>query len=62
LDGNGAISVDDLAAIKKHMLNIQSLSGAKLIAGKINRGNTITISDVLSIKKHLLELSLISQS
>lgn len=64
IDGNGTISVDDLALIKQHILNIQTLSGDKLIAGNASKHTTgtVSISDLLAVKKQIIGTAAISQS
>ena len=59
--GDGSIGVGDLIAMKQHLLNVQSLSGAKLIAGSISKNGRVSISDLLAVKKDVLKLATISQ-
>jgi len=47
--------------MKQHLLNVQSLSGAKLIAGSISKNGRVSISDLLAVKKDVLKLATISQ-
>ena len=62
VNGDGYIEVNDLAAIKLHLLNSEYLVNDYLAAGDIFKKGFIAISDLLVVKKHLLNISLISQS
>lgn len=62
VDFDGAVGINDLAAIKSHLLKMTTLSGNSLIAGAINNQSTITISDLIAVKKELLNISKINQN
>jgi hypothetical protein len=57
VNGDGDITVDDLANLKSDLLNITKLQGVFKKAASINNLTTPTISDLLSIKKHILNIS-----
>ena len=54
VDGDGEISIADLAEIKQNILKSGILEGICLKAGDINADTIVTISDLLAVKKHLL--------
>lgn len=60
--GDGNVDINDLAAIKTHLLKSQTLSGAFFKAGDIFKKNSITISDLLAVKKQILGLAFINQN
>ncbi len=60
-DGDGRISIVDLVVVKRHLLEIKSMSGISFTAGDINRDGKVSIVDLVYVKKHLLELSEIQQ-
>ena len=62
INGDGLISVSDLAAVKSHILKRIALTGAKKTAGDLSEKGTISISDLLAIKKAILGLGTISQN
>jgi hypothetical protein len=53
-NGDGAITVTDMLAVKSHVLNKTKLSGASLTAGDTNGDGTITITDFIQIKAQIL--------
>ena len=59
--GEGEIAINDLVAIKKHLLNQQILSSVYLTAGDIYKKSSVSISDVLAVKKYLLNIGTINQ-
>jgi hypothetical protein len=59
--GDGDVALADLAAIKQHMLAMQTLSEMKLTAADVSRSSSVTISDLLAVKKYLVGLGTISQ-
>lgn len=54
LSGDGDITLADLLAVQKIILNKSNLSGSYLKAGDINKDNNINLSDLLAVQKHLL--------
>lgn len=54
VDGNGDITVADLANIKSHLLKYSLLNGIYEKAANVNGDNYISISDLISVKKHIL--------
>ena len=55
IDGNGEITVTDLAQLKLHYIEKELLSGASLKAADMNYDNEITITDVAQIKLILIQ-------
>jgi len=62
INGDGDIAIGDLAAIKQHLLSINTLYDEAFSAGDIFNNGSISISDLLAVKKHLLGITLISQN
>ena len=56
VSGDGKITIIDVAKIKKHIINTETLTGAYLKAGDINGNDTITITDLAKIKKVVIGL------
>lgn len=56
VSGNGKITITDVAKIKKHIINTETLTGAYLKAGDVNGNDTITITDLAKIKKVVIGL------
>lgn len=54
-DGNGEITITDLAQLKLHYIEKEFLSGASLKAADMNYDNEITITDVAQIKLILID-------
>lgn len=61
-NGDGKITILDLANVQKHLLKKSLLTGAYLNAADTNKDNNITIIDLANFQKHLLKKSNISQS
>ncbi len=62
VSGNGSITIDDLAAVKNHILTQQLLTEESLIAADVTKNASVTVSDLLAVKKFLVGLGAISQS
>lgn len=62
VDGNGNIDINDLAAIKRHLLKSGTLSGNSFTAGDLYNQNKITISSLIAVKKSILGISSINQN
>ncbi len=64
VDGNGIINVIDLVYIKKHVLKMQPLEGANLIAGNVDKSEdaSLNVNDILLVKMHLLKIKYINQN
>lgn len=62
VDGDGDITIDDLARQKQHLLRIDNLTDEFLSAGDINGNAIISISDIIAVKKHLIGVTVIDQS
>lgn len=60
-NGDGSISIIDLANVQKHILEISKLNGCYLEAANINGDKTVNIIDLARIQKHLLDLQKIDQ-
>lgn len=54
LNGDGVITLADLLAVQKIILEKSNLSGAYLKAGDINKDGSVTLVDLLAVQKHLL--------
>lgn len=61
VNGDGKISIVDLAAVQKHLLEVSVLKGANLAAADVNKDSKTTIIDLAGVQKHLLEIKLITQ-
>lgn len=61
INGDGKISIIDLAAVQKHLLEIKDLNNAFLAASDVNKDGKTTIIDLAGVQKHLLEITLITQ-
>ena len=59
LNGDGEITLKDLLAVQKHLLNISFASGASLTAADANGDGSVNLRDLLAIQKHLLKISLL---
>lgn len=55
-NGDGKITIIDLANVQKHILGIITLSGNNLKGADTNGDNKITIVDLANVQKHLLGL------
>lgn len=60
-NGDGKISISDLGNVKKHLLEVSTLSGNKLTAADTNKDGRISIVDMANVKKHLLAVKDITQ-
>lgn len=60
--GNGSIDINDLAAIKQHLIKNNLLSGDALLAGDTSAKGSITISDLIAVKKAVLGIASINQN
>ena len=61
VNGDGKISIVDLAQVQKHLLEIAKHSGHFFTAADVNKDNKISILDLARIQKHLLEINEIQQ-
>lgn len=61
VNADGKLSIVDLAAVQKHLLEINVLKGAALTAADVNKDGKVTIIDLAFVQKHLLEIKLIVQ-
>lgn len=62
VNGDGKINSIDLLVLQRHILEIEQLQGAFLLAGNINKnGKNPSSIDSLLIQRHILELKLIEQ-
>ena len=52
-NGDGRIAATDLLAVKKHILGVQTLTGAYARAAQLS-GSKIAATSLLAIKKHIL--------
>lgn len=58
-NADGQLTIQDLLAIQKHLLDISHLSKERMSAADINADGKIDIRDLLAVQKHLLGISLI---
>ncbi len=56
LDGDGEISVNDLAQVKLHLIDYEKLTGIRFKAGDLDNDAEITINDAAQIKLVLINL------
>ncbi|MBO5090741.1 MAG: hypothetical protein J6C27_07540 [Clostridia bacterium] len=56
VNGDGNITVSDLAAIRLHMLELAILTEDKLLAADTNGDSKISVSDLAAIRLHMLGL------
>lgn len=59
-NGDGKISLSDLANVRLHLLKKYTLTGDRLTAADTNRDGKVTLSDLANIRLHLLGLYTIS--
>ena len=58
IDGDGEITVNDLAKIKLHLIESKLIApGITLMAADVDTDNDITINDAAKVKLVLIELS-----
>ena len=50
IDGNGTITVTDIAAIKLHYIDLELLNGIQFVAGDLNNDGKISTTDIAQIK------------
>ncbi len=60
-NGDGKISIVDLARVQKHLLEVSKLTGNQNSAADANHDGKISILDLARVQKHLLEISQIIQ-
>ncbi len=60
-NGDGKISIVDLARVQKHLLEMSKLTGAQGSSADVNRDGKISILDLARVQKHLLQLTTIQQ-
>lgn len=55
-DGDGEITINDLAQIKLHLIETRLLEGIDKIAADIDEDGEVTINDLAQIKRIILEI------
>lgn len=60
-NGDGKVSIVDLANVQKHLLKVKSPSGIYAKAFDTNKDGKITIIDLANVQKHLLKVNSIKQ-
>lgn len=60
VNGDGKISITDLALVRMYLLDLTSLSGDGYQAADVNNDGKITITDLALVRMHLLGLTIIS--
>lgn len=59
-NGDGKITLIDLANIQRHLLGLISLTGNGFIGGDTNKDGKITLIDLANVQRHLLGLIVLS--
>ena len=54
-DGNGEVTITDLAKIKLHLIEKELLEGSAYKAGDMNNDKNVTITDLAKIKLYIIE-------
>ena len=60
VNGDGKISISDLGAVQRHLLEVNKLSGNQATAADVNKDGKISILDLGRVQRHLLELIVIN--
>lgn len=60
-NGDGKISIMDLAKVQKHLLEVSALTDIYNISADINHDGKVSILDLAMVQKHLLEIKTITQ-
>lgn len=60
-NGDGIVNAKDLLAIQKNNIQVQSLSGAYLIAADVTRDGKVNAKDLLMVQKNNIKVSMIEQ-
>ena len=60
-DGDGRIAATDLLAVKMHILNMKTLTGAPARALTFSGDGKIAATSLLAVKKHILGMGAITQ-
>ena len=60
-NGDGKISIVDLAKVQMHILKVKTLSGDALTAADVNKDGKISIVDLAKIQMHILNVKTIVQ-
>ena len=56
VDGDKLVTIDDLARIKLHFIDIEKLEGIELKAANVDNDNMISINDVAQVKLVIIGL------
>jgi beta-N-acetylglucosaminidase len=60
VNGDGSSSISDLIRINRHLLGLEKLTGAALLAADLDNSSAVTISDLVRINRCLLGLDAIT--
>jgi hypothetical protein len=60
-NGDGNITVNDLANIKGYLLKNVNLMGMFFAASDVSKNGSVTVTDLLTMKKHLLNITALVQ-
>jgi len=60
VNGDGSVSITDLVQINRHLLGLQTITGAGWKASDVNNSATVTITDLVKINRVLLGLDAIT--
>ncbi|HCX64383.1 MAG TPA: hypothetical protein DHN33_04140 [Eubacteriaceae bacterium] len=61
VSGDGAINIFDIAAIRRDILGVKSLSGVYKSAADLNSDSNINIFDIAAVRRHILGVKAIEQ-
>lgn len=54
INGDGSVSLADWVMVKRHLLEIEKLTGDKYNAADVNGDGSVTLADWVKIKRHIL--------
>ena len=59
INGDGKITITDIARIKLHLIEKEILTGADFIAADLNNDEALTVTDLAQIKLIFLEIPIV---
>ncbi|MEG2038389.1 MAG: S8 family serine peptidase, partial [Oscillospiraceae bacterium] len=60
-DGDGNVNINDLVAVKRHILGIESVKSYNFTASDTNSDGKVNINDLVAVKRHILGIESIVQ-